>query len=81
MGSPKMKGPSAEETELQRIQLEQINKRDRQLRQEEIRERDKNSRDQQSMMSGRVGSRSILSGDWQGFQAPGMNRGGDVGAV
>lgn len=75
MKTPKMKGPSQEELEATRLQNEQLQKRNAQLDAEEAQRRADTERQMRALANNRVGIRSLLSGDWSGFQ-----RGGDLGA-
>lgn len=71
MKTPKMKGPSAEEVEATRLQNEQLAKRNADLDREDAKRR-ADEADRQTAMSGnRVGVRSLLSGDWGGFDRTG----------
>ncbi len=75
MKSPKMKGPSAEELEATRLQNEQMAKRNTQLDADERKRKQELAESTSGLAGNRVGVRSLLSGDWGGF-----DRGGGLGA-
>lgn len=70
-----MPGPSAEETELKQLQLEEARKRNAQLGEQDKTQKAEAAALAASTQSGRVGRGSLLTGDWNGFQ-----RGGDLTA-
>jgi len=75
MKAPRLPGPSPEELEMQRIQKEEL-ERQRQMAEEQSAQlRMEKQRTEMLRAANRVGIRSLLSGDWQGFR-----RGGDLGA-
>ncbi len=73
MKSPKMQGPSQEELDLQASQRAEMDKRNRQLAADEAKSRADKEADQRAAAAGKVGIRSLMSGDWAGFR-----RGGDL---
>lgn len=75
MKTPKMQGPTAEETALKQAQAEDIAKRNKQLDEQEMARKAEEAATAASAQAGRVGRSSLLSGDWNGF-----SRGGDLTA-
>ena len=71
MKSPKMKGPGPEEVEATRLQNEQLAKRNAQLDADERKRRADLADSTGGLAGNRVGVRSLLSGDWGGFDRGG----------
>jgi hypothetical protein len=74
MKSPKMPGPSPEETRLKELQLKELETRTAQVDKEDARQKREKASTLASITAGRAGARSLLSGDWSGY-----SRGGDLG--
>lgn len=74
--APKVPAPSQEELQAQQQQREEIARQQQQVREDEQRIAAEREREERLRAANRVGARSLLSGDWQGFR-----RGGDLGAA
>jgi hypothetical protein len=74
--SPKVKmpEPSAEELRLREQQQREMERRNTALDREDADRKAREAGDEAARRGGRLGQRSLLSGNWSGFQ-----RGGDVG--
>lgn len=72
---PKMPGPTAEEIQAKEAEEAERAKREKELQAESERVRLANERQESLRASNRTGARSLISGDWAGFQ-----RGADMGA-
>lgn len=71
MKTPKMRGPSAEELEATRLQNEAMAKRNADLEAEKKKKAEDGAADTAALAGNRVGVRSLLSGDWAGFDRSG----------
>ncbi|MBW8268293.1 hypothetical protein [Caldovatus aquaticus] len=74
--APRMPAPSQEELQAQQEQRAELERQRRLAAEEEARLAAEREREEQLRAANRVGARSLLSGDWQGFR-----RGGDLGAA
>ena len=75
MKSAKMAGPSQEELDAQAAQTAELQKRNAALDAEDAARKAETERQTQQIQQNRVGMRSLLTNDWQGF-----SRSGDLGA-